>query len=103
MDYSLHGAKGNFSEGPMVRRNYTKPLLGITTILRSDNHDFQKSKILFPYITVIFIFLRKSNNCLENYYFYHEAQYFFGMFEITKTYVSFVIIFQIFRIGSYFI
>ncbi len=44
MDCSLLVAKGNFYQGLMVTRNYTKPLLGIKAIIKNDNNNFQKSK-----------------------------------------------------------
>jgi hypothetical protein len=61
MDYSLHISKDNFYKRPMVTTNYTKPLFGVRAILRSDNHDYQKSKTCFPYITMIFIFFKSQN------------------------------------------
>jgi hypothetical protein len=88
--YSLHLAKGNFYQGPVVTRNCTKPLLGIEAILRSDNHDFQKSKTWFPCITMSFNFVWKSQIIVQKTILsIVKPNSFFWMFEITKTYVSF--------------
>ncbi len=73
MDYSLHLAEGNFYQGPMVNRNCTKPLSGIEAIIRSDSHGFQKSNPIPMHNSEFQFYLKKSNNCSENYSFYREA------------------------------
>jgi len=96
MDYSLHLAEGNFYQGLVVNRIYTKPLLGIKAILRNDNHDFQKPKTKFPYVIASFNFLWKNQIIAFKTILsiMMKPNSFFWMFEITKTYVSFVIIFS---------
>jgi len=68
----------------------------------------KKSNTQFWYITMVFSFLKKSNNYLENHHvffclFFHETYYDFEVFEIiTKIHYSFFLFFQIPKYFLYF-
>jgi hypothetical protein len=79
----------------VVIRNSSQLPLGIRAVLTVDNHGSPRKSNTRSDIQLCFsiIFLRNSNDCHQNQWFFHETRWFFEGFEITGTHGSLILIF----------